>query len=390
LTDDDRTRTDVLLAIARACRLRYDTDAFRAALERALSLDPPAAVSAEILSQLAHAGSAPELWRTPPGRAAVEAWAARSLALAEPRSRAAALALMARARTSPGSGRASADAAVDVAERIGDPALIASAFLVQAEEATARGVLEEAREWTERALAATSDPFERDGLLLGAVFAFARLGRIPAARACAAEHDAITAHISPHQEVHAIAARLVVETTAASWGAARALAGRAGAAAVANRDTPCQFNWRSLLMAALAHGQLGEQREARRLQQRALSVVEVGGPASREPALIRLELLRGDLDAVERLLAEDPGAGKYDVDYRAARLDALAALGDAERVEREAAAVIDIGGYAAPFGLRALGVVRGERDLLDQAAAAFDALGLDARADETRSGRGGD
>ena len=53
LAGDDKLRTDLLLDAARACRLRYDTDGFRAALEQALSLDPPAAVSAEIHSQLA-------------------------------------------------------------------------------------------------------------------------------------------------------------------------------------------------------------------------------------------------------------------------------------------------------------------------------------------------
>ena len=66
LAGDDRLRIDLLLDAARACRLRYDTDGFRAALEQALSLDPPAAVSAEIHSQLAIAGSTPELWREPP------------------------------------------------------------------------------------------------------------------------------------------------------------------------------------------------------------------------------------------------------------------------------------------------------------------------------------
>ena len=75
LAGDDSLRIDLLLDAARACRLRYDTDGFRAALEQALSLDPPAAVSAEIHSQLAIAGSMPELWREPPAREMIDKWA---------------------------------------------------------------------------------------------------------------------------------------------------------------------------------------------------------------------------------------------------------------------------------------------------------------------------
>ena len=137
-------------------------------------------------------------------------------------------------------------------------------------------------------------------------------------------------------------------------------------------------------MAALAHAQLGDEREARRLEEQALAAVEVSGPASREPAMLRLALLRGDLEAVEQLLAA-PAAGKYDVSYPAARLDALAALGDREGVEREAPPALAFGGYVAPFALRALGAVRGDRAQLEQAAAAFDALDLGFFAAETRA-----
>ena len=137
-------------------------------------------------------------------------------------------------------------------------------------------------------------------------------------------------------------------------------------------------------MAALAHAQLGDDGEARRLEEQALGAVEVSGPASREPAMLRLALLRGDLDAVERLLAAPP-AGKYDVCSTATRLDALAAVGDRETVEREAPPVLAAGGYAAPFALRALAAVRGDRALREQAAASFDALDLTFFAAETRA-----
>jgi MalT-like TPR region len=388
LAGDDSLRTELLLDAARACRLRYDTDGFRAALEHALSLGPPAAVSAEIHSQLALAGSMPELWREPPSLEVIDTWAQRALAQAEHGSRAHAMSLTARARTRPSSGRDLAEEALALADQIGDPPLIATAIQTRTDVANAQGARDEARRLMDRALQvvpATGDPYEREGVLLYAAIVYAHDGQIAEARRLAAEHDMLATRLSPHQEVHGVGLDLIVETAAGEWEAARALSRRAEAAMAANRDTPCQFNWRALLMAALAHAQLGDQREARRLEKHALGAVEVSGPALREPAMLRLALVRGHLDAVEQLLAA-PGAGKYDVSYAATRLDALAALGDREGVEHEAPPVVALGGYGAPFALRALAAVRGERTLLEQAAAAFDTLGLTFFAAETRAG----
>jgi hypothetical protein len=138
-------------------------------------------------------------------------------------------------------------------------------------------------------------------------------------------------------------------------------------------------------MCALAHARLGDEAEARRLEELSLSGLVVGGPAAREPALLRLALLRDDRDVVERLVANDPGPSLWDVDYRAARLDALVAVRDSERIEEDAPALIALGGYVEPFALRALGLVRGERALLERAAERFDAMGLGWRAAETRA-----
>jgi hypothetical protein len=98
-----------------------------------------------------------------------------------------------------------------------------------------------------------------------------------------------------------------------------------------------------------------------------------------------LALLRGDLGAVERLVAANPAVDFYDIDYPAARLDAFAALRDRERAEAEAPPVLRSGGYAEPFALRAIGVLREERSLVERAVARFEELGLGWRARETRS-----
>jgi hypothetical protein len=185
--------------------------------------------------------------------------------------------------------------------------------------------------------------------------------------------------------VHGVAFRLLADTVGGAWDHAHGLTARAEAACAANAETPCQFNWRSLLMTALAHAQRGDDVGARRLEQRAAEALLVGGPLAREPALLRLALLRSDLEAAERLLAAEPAIDFWDVDYPAARLDALAALGDRRRVEADAAVALPVGGYVEPFALRALGAVRQDRALIERAAARFDALDLRWRADETRA-----
>jgi hypothetical protein len=229
------------------------------------------------------------------------------------------------------------------------------------------------------------DPAEREGLLFAAGFTYLRLGRIREAGQLAAEHDEIATRLSAHQEVHGVALDVLVDVVAGDWQAARQRTARAEAACAANRDTPCQFDWRTLLMCALAHARLGDETEARRLEELAAAELVVGGPPAREPALLRLALLRDDRDALDRLLAENPGPSLWDADYRAARLDALAAVQARERIEDEAPPLIALGGYVEPFALRALGRARGERRLLERAAERFDAMGLGWRAAETRA-----
>jgi hypothetical protein len=69
----------------------------------------------------------------------------------------------------------------------------------------------------------------------------------------------------------------------------------------------------------------------------------------------------------------------------AARLDALAALGEHERLEAEAAPFLDRPSYTRPFALRALGRVRDESSLVERAASEFEAMGLAWRAEESRA-----
>ena len=61
----------------------------------------------------------------------------------------------------------------------------------------------------------------------------------------------------------------------------------------------------------------------------------------------------------------------------AARLDAFVALGRHDRIESEAPELAQAGTTVEPFALRALGVARGDDELLARADERFAVLGLD-------------
>jgi hypothetical protein len=99
-----------------------------------------------------------------------------------------------------------------------------------------------------------------------------------------------------------------------------------------------------------------------------------------------LALHRRDLAAVPSLLGNPAvrTSNWFYLSAMAAHLDALAALGDHERVEAEATPALQPGTYLEPFALRALGLVRSDDELVVQAAGAFEALGLGWHAARTR------
>jgi hypothetical protein len=279
--------------------------------------------------------------------------------------------------------------AVELAEQLGDPLLRADAYEARAKLAVAQGRLADAGTWADRKLALVpriADPDRRCAQWINAEFVYLRMGRLADGRRAAEQHDQISARLTPHHEVHAAAFLLLADTIGGDWRHAHGQTARAEAACAANADTPCQFNWRGLLMAALAHAQLGDDREARRLEELAADALTLQGPLAKEPALLRLAMLRGDLETLEQLLAVNPEIDFWDVDYPAARLDGLAAVDDRRCVEAEAPRALDVGGYVEPFAMRALGKVRQDGALIDRAAKRFEELGLSWRAAETRAG----
>jgi hypothetical protein len=100
-----------------------------------------------------------------------------------------------------------------------------------------------------------------------------------------------------------------------------------------------------------------------------------------EPPKIRLALARHETGQLAELAPAD-----FDWEWEPVStfLDALAALGDRERVEAEAPKWLQEGTFAEPFALRALGITRGDRALLRQALERFEAMGISWHAEQTR------
>jgi class 3 adenylate cyclase/tetratricopeptide (TPR) repeat protein len=389
LAPTDRERIEILCQVASTHAARFDVQGLRESLEQALVLDPEPSVAAEIYAQLAfYALGRPYMWKKAPEREIAEQWLRRALELAEPASKAGGYALLARAFSEPTRRAQAAADALAVGEAIGEPRFVVHACEAQTLGATEARRYDEACEWADRAIAAVielRDPGAALHQYWNAGFVYARAGRLAEASRFAAMTERLAASLTAHDEVHAVGLIALLRSVVGKPGAFVELARRAEGAAAANEDFPCQFNWRTLLVCALGLALHGDRREADRLEELGRSKALVAGPAEVEPALLRLTLLRGDLEAIERVLKVLPPTGTpFDIDAAAARLDALTVLGDRAAIEEEAAPFLEGESYTRPFAQRALGIIRNERPLIDAATGRFEAMGLAWRAAETR------
>jgi class 3 adenylate cyclase/tetratricopeptide (TPR) repeat protein len=393
LEPEVQRKIQILEETARVHTLRYDAQGFRAAMEEALSLEPGPAVAAEIYAQLAYYGLGRRyMWKKPPPRELCEQWLAKALEFSNPDTPAGAWALLAHAMSDPSERVETAKEVHRLGEALEDPRLVVFAYEAQTLAATEENRYQEACDWADRALAAApklANPNDRSHQYWNAGFVYLRAGRIARARRLAEHVDEIAASLTAHDEVHAVGLRAIVESVLGDWEALGEMAVRAEAASAANEDFPCQFNWRTLLVCALGLAQLDKERHARRLEEMGRATAIVAGPPELEPALLRLTLHRGDEEEARRILEVLPPIGDpWSVDGAAARLDALLALGETERLEEEAAPLLGEESYTRPFALRALGISRGDASLVEQAVARFEAMGLVWRAAETRAAFG--
>jgi hypothetical protein len=174
--------------------------------------------------------------------------------------------------------------------------------------------------------------------------------------------------------------QLEVFETQGTWDRALDLAAETEARVEANLATPCVRNARSLFILAVAAESCGDSETARRYEERAQEVAPEGYEAMLAAPRARLALLRGQVDDVDSLVGPlDLGEGRiwFALQSASARLDGLAAARDGERLEREARPFLGRRSYLQPFALRALGIVREDRQMIEQARVVFESMGLD-------------
>ena len=236
--------------------------------------------------------------------------------------------------------------------------------------------------------AGISDPNVTAELRETSVTLFTLAGRPDETRRLIAEYDEASERLSPHHRMHGVAMAIELEEITGDWEAVRALTPKTRTAVAENLATPCVRNSRSLLVCAAACAALGDDEQSRALEGEAEALVGTGYEAILAAARIRLALGRGDLDRLRDLLVEpriERGSMWWYPAAVTSYLDALATLRDREPVEREAPRFLDSRSALEPFALRALGVVRGDADLLERAAALFARLGFELQAANTRA-----
>ena len=389
LEPDEEEQARVWRAVGKANALKFDGDAFWAAMQNSLTVCSDKATCADTYSELAfQTAIRSSMWPKRPDRELVVGWIEQALELAEPDSKSRAKALIARSmweRNTPEAARE----ACELAERSGDLDLRSYAWGARGAVAFGAREFESALSWSQRRLQVMdeiSDPDHVADIYEIAIPSYCALGRFSEARLLAAEHDEVVEPLSAHHRLHGVSVRLEVEEAYGAWDRILESADRTEAAVTANLATPCIRNAGSLLLTALAAAHAGDDERARRYERLADEVATEGYDFVLAAPRIWLALVRGELDTLERLEPRDVARGQtwYALPAAAARLDALAALQERGLVERDAPPLLQPGTYLEPFALRALGVVREDEALIEQAADRFDAIGLEWHAEQSR------
>jgi tetratricopeptide (TPR) repeat protein len=380
-------------SLGRAAALRYDGTGLWDSMQRAIERCEDPRMLGKLYAELAYETTGRAgMWNRFPDHDLVQGWIDQALELAEPESRARAQALIAlgywQQEDRP---QWAVREAEELTERLGDPALRIDAYEVRRLSEFAVGRYGEAVAAAEAGFElerGISDPNTSARMREGVAALFTMTGRLQDARRVIEEHDELSTRLFPHHRLHTVAMQVEFLEVLGEWEEIRALIPRLRVAVEDNLATPCVRSARSLLVCAAACAGLDDTSEAAALEREADLLGMEGFGWIMDTPRIRLALRRGDLPTVERLVSSSTTF----VGYRgiwyfpaavATQLDALAALGDRPRVEEEAARTLEHESALQPFALRALGIVRGDRGLLRQAADRFQALGFERQAAET-------
>ena len=392
LESDRARRAEIWRSLGRTHALRFDGEAFLTSMQSSLEVCSSKSVCSDTYAELAFQTAIRSgMWKRRPDSELVEGWIESALEFAEPDSAARAKALIARAFWARLGTTHDAIEASRIAEGLGDLDLRSYAWAARAVAAFAEADYDASLTWAQRRLDVKdeiSDPDHVCDIFEIAIPSCCAKGRFREARRLAAEHNMVVEPLSPHHRLHGIGVVLEVEEALGNWDSIADLKPRTEEIVAANLATPCIRNARSLLVTALALAHRGDAAAARKLEERANEVAGEGYDVVLSAPRTRLALLRGALDEVERLLAPLAEFRQrqtwFVLPTAAARLDALASVGDRERIEDEAAELARPNTYLEPFALRALGIVREDEELIEQALERFEAMHLDWHAAETR------
>ena len=383
LSDDEHERAVLWRQIGEAQALRYDGEAFWTAMERSLEGPLDTRERAEAYSLLAFQTSIRSgMWAVLPSRELIEGWAAHALELSETGSVERVRSLLARVQAEPGEASEELlDEVTEIASGIADPDLHSWVFGARSSAAFENLRFEEAAAWSERRLALVPDldnPDSRCEVYEDGAPISAALGRFDEARQFGEEYGELARRLSAHHRLHAVSLKLELCDLTADWTGIADATERTIELVTKNLATPCLRNARDLLLCTAAHVALGNDDDARRLEREADGLAREGHERELAHPRLRIALARGDTTAASSLVQIEPqrrfvwGAATY-----ATLLDALVALQDHARIEREAPPLLQQGAVVEPFALRALGAARGDDGLLVDADARFAALGLE-------------
>jgi hypothetical protein len=286
------------------------------------------------------------------------------------------------------------DEAATLSEALGDPALRIGALETRSFAEFAAGRYEGALESAVRAVDLerrhVSDPDTGERLREEMASLFVMCGRLAEARELIAEHAEVSRTLFSHHRLHSVSLELELHEVLGQWDEIRSMVPRVRSAVRENAATPCVRGPRSLLVCASAYAAAGEDAEVDRLEREARELQVEGFGWIVDAPLIRTALHRGDLAEARRLIdASDFPITRRQTWYFtaavAAHFDALVALGDRERAERDAAEFLDTNTVLTAFALRALGRLRGDPATLAEAAVSFERYGFDDQAAGTHA-----
>jgi class 3 adenylate cyclase len=381
-------RVTLWRAIGRANVLKFDGDAFFAAMLNALE-GSDRTTTADTYSELGfQTFSRASMWKHRPDREMLRKWVDRALELAEADSPARAKALIARTTLlTLDDANTAVHEANELVDRLDDQELRIWVWDARRTAALMRDDFEEAFVWASSQVEFAPRLTDLDHASLIYLYAFVpyvATGRLEEARALTRAHEQVTATLSAHHRLHAASLLIEAERVVGRWDAVAELTERAEDAVAANAATPCALNANSLLACALAAAIRGDDRESRRLEEAANEHGVEGYGLFLDPFRVELALARGDLAEVETRLRDWTFPIRDRLDSLISHLNALVALDRRQEIEQESPRLIRPGTYIEPFALRALGFARGDNELIGQAIDRFEAMSLEWHAAQTQ------